>query len=177
MACQGCTSLETKCIHEQEEAFSTTVQTCQLDKLLRLSKGVTQAPADNFWELKSNIATFMALVWVLFGLECYYYKGLQNVHATLELKEVMAQKSAFTAEHCRRITWAIINDGRARFNDVKRGRDELVYPQSFLVTSYGMYATPYRLRRGQASPTSRNKRSAPLRKMGEGVARGGGAQL
>jgi hypothetical protein len=67
--------------------------TRQLDELLRLSKAVTCAPADNFWELKINIATFsMSLVWVLFGSECNYYKGLCNVYATLGLKEVMAQK-------------------------------------------------------------------------------------
>ncbi len=114
-----------------------TENTRQLDKLLRLSKGVTRAPADNFWELKSNIATFMALVWVLFGSECDYYKGLHNVYATLELKEVMAQKTSFMAEHCRRITWAILDDGRTHFEDVKttldfRGPDEPVFPQSFL---------------------------------------------
>jgi hypothetical protein len=112
--------------------------TRQLDKLLRLSKGVTRAPTDNFWELKSNIATFMALVWVLFGLECDYYKGLHNVYATLDLKEVMAQKTSFTAEHCRRITWAILDDGCANFDNVKttldfRGPDKLVFPQTFFI--------------------------------------------
>ncbi len=86
MACRGRTTAETECIREREEALSATEQTRQLDELLRLSKGVTRAPADNFWELKSNIATFMALVWVLFGSECDYYKGLRNVYATLELK-------------------------------------------------------------------------------------------
>jgi hypothetical protein len=40
----------------------------------------------------------MSLVWVLFGFECGYYKGLRNVYATLGLKEVMAQKVVFTAE-------------------------------------------------------------------------------
>jgi hypothetical protein len=138
MSCRGRTTAETERIREREEALSATEQTRQLDKLLRLSKGITRAPADNFWELKSNVATFMALVWVLFGSECDYYKGLRNVYATLELKEVMAQKSAFTAEHCRRITWAIIDDGRAHFDNVKttldfRGPNEPAWPQSFLV--------------------------------------------
>jgi hypothetical protein len=138
MACRGHTSMETEQIREREEALSATKNTRQLDELLRLSKGVTRAPKDNFWELKSNIATFMDLVWVLFGSECDYYKGSRNVYATLELKEVMAQKSSFTAEHFRRITWAIIDDGRAHFDDVKttldfKGPDEPVFPQSFLI--------------------------------------------
>ncbi len=85
--------------------------TRQLDKLLRMSKRVTGAPTDNFWELKINIATFMSLVWVLFGSECNYYKGLFNIYGVLNLKEMMAQKQAFTAEHCRRIVLAIIYDG------------------------------------------------------------------
>ena len=80
----------------------------------------------------------MSLVWVLFGSECDYYKGLRNVYATFELKEVMAQKQSFTAEHCRRITWAILDDGRAHFDDVKTmldfwGPDEPVWPQSYII--------------------------------------------
>jgi hypothetical protein len=58
-------------IHDWEEVLLATNYACQ--------KKVTRALANNFWELKSNIATFMALVWVLFGLECNYYKGLQNI--------------------------------------------------------------------------------------------------
>ena len=138
MACRSRTSAETEQIREREEALSATENTWQLDKLLRLSKGVTCAPANNFWELKINIATFMSLVWVLFGSECNYYKGLRNVYATLELKEVMAQKSSFTAEHCRRITWVILDDGRAHFNDVMttldfQGPEEPAFPQSYLI--------------------------------------------
>ncbi len=118
MACRSWTSAEEQ-LQEGKEALSTTENIWQLDKLLRLSKGVTRAPADNFWELKINIATFMSLVWVLFGYECNYYKGLRNLYAMLELKEVMAQKNSFTPEHCHRITWVILDDGRAHFDNVK----------------------------------------------------------
>ena len=62
MVCRGRTSAETERICKWEEALLATEQTHQLDELLHLSKGVTRAPANNFWELKSNIATFMALV-------------------------------------------------------------------------------------------------------------------
>jgi hypothetical protein len=138
MACWSRTSVETEQIRECEEALSAMENTRQLDELLRLSKGVTRAPADNFWELKINIATFMSLVWVLFGPECDYYKGLHNVYATLELKEVMAQKSSFMPEHCCRITWAILDDGRAHFDDIKttldfQGPDDPTFPQLYLI--------------------------------------------
>ncbi len=98
MAGRSRTSAEREQTQEREEALSATENTRQLDKLLRLSKGVTRAPTNIFWELKINIATFMSLVWVLFGSECNYYKGLHNVYATLELKEVMAQKKQFHAK-------------------------------------------------------------------------------
>ena len=80
----------------------------------------------------------MTLVWVLFGSKCNYYKGLCNVYATFEMKEVMAQKNSFTAEHCRRITWVIIDDGQAHFDDVKttlnfQGPEEPAFPQSYLL--------------------------------------------
>jgi hypothetical protein len=123
MSCQGCKSAKTKRIRKREGAIAATENTHQLDKLLQLSKGVTRAPADNFWELKVNVATFMSLVWVLFGSDCDYYKGLRNVYATLELKEVMALKSSFTVEHCHRITWAILDNGQAYFDNMKTTLD------------------------------------------------------
>jgi hypothetical protein len=50
----------------------------------------------------------------------------------------MAIKDLFSAEHCRRITWAIIDDGRSYFDNVKSTLDfesgaSIVFPQSFLV--------------------------------------------
>ena len=88
MACHGQTTVETEHICKRGEALLATEQTRQLDELLRLSKEVTH----NFWEQKNNIATFIALVWVLFGSECDYYKRLWNAYAKLEVKEVMTQK-------------------------------------------------------------------------------------
>ena len=87
MVCQSHTSAKTEQIQECEEALLATENTRQLDQLLRLSKGVTCAPEDNFWELKINNTMFMSLVWVLFGFECNYYKGLRNVYATFKSKE------------------------------------------------------------------------------------------
>ncbi len=117
--------------------MSATENTRQLNELLRLSKGTTCAPADNLWELKANIATFMSLVWVLFGTECNFYRGLRKVYAALKLKEVNALKAKFSPENCRCITWVILDDGRAFFDDVKtmldfQGPEGVVYPQSHL---------------------------------------------
>jgi hypothetical protein len=62
LACRARTMQETERVHEQEQALSATEKTRQLEDLLCLSKGTTQAPADDFWELKMNVATFMSLV-------------------------------------------------------------------------------------------------------------------
>ena len=56
----------------------------------------------------------------------------------MDLHNVMAIKSHFTAEHCRRITWAIIDDGRSYFDNVKTTLDfksgnSIVFPQLFLL--------------------------------------------
>ena len=116
LACRAQTTGEIKRLKEREEALTATEKTRQLDEFLRLQKDQRRTPADNFLELKNNIATFMGLIWVLFGSECDYYKGLRNIYATMDLRDVMH----FTAEHCRRITWAIIDDGRSYFDNVKR---------------------------------------------------------
>jgi hypothetical protein len=117
--------------------LSAMENTRQLEDLLRLTKGTTRAPANIFWELKMNIATFMSLVWVLFGSECDYYKCLRQIYKTLELKEVYALKANFTPEHCRRITWAILDNDCAFFDDVKTTIDftgpDMSFPQSYLI--------------------------------------------
>jgi hypothetical protein len=74
LTCRARTTQETERVREHEQALSATEKTRNLEDLLRLSKGTTQAPADNFWELKMNITTFMSLVWVLFGSNCNYIK-------------------------------------------------------------------------------------------------------
>ena len=85
-----------------------------------------------------NISTFMALVWVLLGSNCDCYKNLWQIYKTLKLREVYALKASFTAKNCRRITWAILDDGRTFFDDVKtlinftQGTD-MVFPQSYLI--------------------------------------------
>jgi hypothetical protein len=108
---------KTERVRKQEQALSATKKMRQLEDLLCLSKGTTQAPADDFWELKMNIATFMSLVWVLFGSNCNYYKSLCQIHKTLKLKEVYTLKLKFSPKNCRCITWAILDNGRAFFDD------------------------------------------------------------
>ncbi len=107
----------------------------QLEDLLRLSKVTTRAPADDFWELKMTAATFMSLVWVLFGSNCDYYKSLHQIHKTLKLKEVYALKLKFSPKNRCRITWAILDNGPAFFDEIKTTMDylEMLFPQFYLI--------------------------------------------
>jgi hypothetical protein len=66
----------------------------------------------------------------------------------LKLKEIYALKASFTAENCRRITWAILDDGRMFLDDVKTtinfmGQD-ITFPQSYLINILNniRYAVP-----------------------------------
>jgi hypothetical protein len=66
----------------------------------------------------------------------------------LELKEVYALKAKFTSEHCQRITWVILDDGRTFFDDVKTTIDftgpDMSFPQSYLIDilNNDRYAVP-----------------------------------
>ena len=137
LACWARTTAEIERVCKQEQALSTTEKTRPLEDLLRLTKGTTRAPANNFWELKINITTFMSLIWVLFGSNCDYYKSLWQIYKTLELKEVYALKAKFSPEHCRRITWEILDNGCTFFDDVKTTIDftgtSMSFPPLFLI--------------------------------------------
>jgi hypothetical protein len=81
-------------------------------------KAPPSPPPDNYFELRLSVNTFCTLIWTLFGDECNYCKGMLDVAETLDLQEVHIICESFTANVCRRITWAILTDGRSFFNTV-----------------------------------------------------------
>jgi hypothetical protein len=125
-----------------------------------------------------NVSTFMALIWVLFGSNCDYYKNLWQIYKTLKIKEVYALKASFTAKNCRRITWAILDDGRAFFDDVRttnksnQGTD-MVFPQSYLI--YILNNIRYAVLVERASFPDKWRRRDCTRN-NRGLAKGGGVQ-
>ena len=88
----------------------------------QLKKEVS-TPASDFGELRSNIATFCALLFTLFGEGCDLYKSMVEILQILSHQFSMQNKSAYTPEVCRRITWAIIVDSRSFFDDIKLAED------------------------------------------------------
>jgi hypothetical protein len=137
LCCQSRPNNETEEIKEQEIALNATENTRLFDEYLKYMKGATRQPANNFWDLKQNIATYMTLLWVLFGDQCDYYRNIYKIHAIMDLPEVQQLRTKFTPEIVRRITWAIIDNGRLLFNTVLMqqdfdGRGVIMFPQSFL---------------------------------------------
>ncbi len=80
-------------------------------------------PAHNFGELRSNIATFCALLFTLFGEGCDLYWSMCQILQILSHPFCMQNKQAYTPELCRRITWAIIVDTRLFFDDIELAED------------------------------------------------------
>jgi hypothetical protein len=136
--CRPPSNNETEEIKERELALNATKPTRQFKDYVKYVMGtVVRQPASNYWDLKQNIATYMALLWVLFGDRCDYFINLNEIHAVMDLPKVQQLRQKFSPEICRRISWAIINDGRSFFNMVLTqqdfdGRGTLSFPQSFL---------------------------------------------
>jgi hypothetical protein len=82
------------------------------------SKGVNP-PAHNFGELWSNIATFCALLFTLFGEGCDLYQSVLQILQILSHPFCMQSKQANTPEVCHRLTWAIIVDTWSFFDGIK----------------------------------------------------------
>jgi hypothetical protein len=136
LCCRAWGSHKMEKIKERELALNTTKQKQMFDDYLKYVKGATRHPTSSYWDLKLNIATFMALVWVLFSDKCGIQWNLYKIYTVMYMQEVQQLKGKFTPKICHRITWAILDDGRAFFNMVLTPQDfergVLAFPQSYL---------------------------------------------
>jgi hypothetical protein len=137
LTCRPKTAQEVETIKDNEEARRVTAHTAQFNEVCCHQKKNLSPPPDTYFELRLSVNTFCALVWTLFGEECDYYKGLFEVCKTLDLQEVHIIRESFTADVCRRITWAILSDGRSFFNTVLletqfRRREQFRWPTSLI---------------------------------------------
>ena len=96
LCCRSRANNETEEIKERELALNATEQTRQFEDYVKYVKGtVARQPASNYWDLKQNIATYMALLWVLFGDRCDYFINLNKIHAVMDLPEVQQLRQKF----------------------------------------------------------------------------------
>jgi hypothetical protein len=109
---------EVETIKDNEEARRIMAHTAQFKEVRHWQKTPPSPPPDTYFKLRLSVNTFCALVWTMFGDKCDYYKGIFKVCKTLDLQEMHIIRDSFTADVCRRITWAILSDSRSFFNNV-----------------------------------------------------------
>jgi hypothetical protein len=95
-------------------------------EVLKQAKSKDVSPhAHNFGELWSNVATFCALLFTLFGEGCALYRSVLQILQILSHPFCMQKEQTYTPEVGHRITWAIIVDTRSFFNDIRVAEDFL----------------------------------------------------
>jgi hypothetical protein len=99
----------------QEQAAEDSKQNRTLAEALKLAQAEGRWPANNPLELKLNIATYLSLLWALFGETCHLYQKLPQVYNLLHLPAVLAAKHVFMPLLCRQIMWAIYEDSQNFF--------------------------------------------------------------
>ena len=108
--------IEKERVAEQAEYLSRVNRT--MAEAIKLSKTETRRPPQNYHELKLNVdvATYAALLWVLYGEQCDLYKKVLAIWECLDSKWVKASKEAYTSDVCASVIWAIIEDSRNFFS-------------------------------------------------------------
>jgi hypothetical protein len=102
-------------LRAKEHAVDSTHRNHTLAEALLLGKRDPRPPASTFHELKLDLGTFCALLWVLFGDKCDLFDNCYALFTMLDSESVTANASNFTPTICRQITWAVLNDSRQYF--------------------------------------------------------------
>jgi len=124
LKCRAPTSAHLEDLRRQEEIWDATKGNATYFEVTKQARSKdVSLPAHNFGELWSNIATFCALLFTLFGEGCDLYESISKILQVLSHPFCMQNKQAYTPEVCRRITWVIIVDTRSFFNDSKLAED------------------------------------------------------
>ena len=79
--------------------------------------------ASTFYELRRNVGTICAFLFMLFGSKCEYYQKLLNIKKILDNPSIQAIYKTYSVTVCRHIIWAVICDGWFFFNKVKLSQD------------------------------------------------------
>jgi hypothetical protein len=124
LKCRAPTSAHLEDLRRQEEIWDATKGNATYVEVIKQakSKDVSPPPHD-FGDLRSNIATFCALLFTMFGEGCDLYRSMLQVLQILSHPFCMQHKNAYTPEVVRRIVWAIIVDTRSFFDDIKLADD------------------------------------------------------
>ena len=81
-----------------------------------MNKSDPRRPPRNWYELEEMLATFFALLWVLFGDLCPLYDKIYKLWRLLNHPSMKAVKSKFTSIRCAHITWQVLEETRLFFD-------------------------------------------------------------
>jgi hypothetical protein len=143
LKCRAPTSAHLEDLHRQEKIWDVTKGNATYIEVIKQakSKDVSPPPHD-FGELCSNIATFCALLFTMFGEGCDLYRSMLQILQILSHPFCMQHKHAYTPEVVRCIVWAIIVDTRSFFDDIELADnfveqgDYMQFPASMLEGDY-----------------------------------------
>ena len=102
-----------------------------------MKKEDPRLPPRNWYEFKEMLATFAALLWVLFGYVCPLYDHIYSLLRVLNHPYIKAVKSNFTRIRCAHITWQVSEETRL-FLDQRLGpndftnRGPIIFPTADL---------------------------------------------
>jgi hypothetical protein len=99
----------------QELSEERTVATRSYKEALKIAMTMVCFPASTYQDMKLNISTFCAFLWMLFGDGCDYHVEVMKVLRFLESEDVYAMRNAYTPEVCCRIIWVIFHKGQHFF--------------------------------------------------------------
>ncbi len=126
LKCRAPTYAHLEDLRRQEEIWDATKGNATYVEVIKHAKSKDVShPLHHFGELRSNIATFCALLFTLVGEGCDLYLSMLQILQILNHPFCMQNKQAYTPEVVRRIIWAIIVDTRSFFDDIKLADDFL----------------------------------------------------
>jgi hypothetical protein len=115
LICRPRAGNETAVIRSKEQVIRVIAKKNTLAEALLLGNKDPRPPAANYHELKLDLDTFCALLWVMLGEQCDYFDNCNALLNMLDSKSVFANVTNFTPLICRQITWAILHDRRQFF--------------------------------------------------------------
>lgn len=98
-----------------EEATSSTEFTRTLEEAKKIAKAEARAPPRTFGTVKLNLATYAALLNVLFGDRCELYEKVWTLYGIMKEQEVAATAAGYRPMLCKEITWCVYDDSRSFF--------------------------------------------------------------
>ena len=100
----------------REEVAAESQETRTQAKALKMKKADPRIPPRHWYELKEILASFAALLWVLFGDVCPLYHQILKLWRVLKHPSIKAVKSKFTRIRCAHITWKVLEERRLFFD-------------------------------------------------------------